>query len=363
MVELSTLYDALGEPESSCAGVESSEAFDAKTNPGGVRCTLADYEINLWGPQPESLWNPAEKKAGHGFAEDPLDNVGVQYGLKALLNGEITPAEFVDINSKIGADDIEFKPTSERHAATEQVLERAYRSGGVNQANNLKNVAVIDLRGPDYGTFHDAYRSWTMRERLEQAEGHFPRNDVMWFGETPLIGSPTYTTEGLLAMNEWLSAVEADHRGATLEQKVAEDRPTSVHDRCQVEEVQELSLPGIGTVCQQPLVQSRFATPRMVAGEGVATDQQKCQLKPLRQSDYYPVAFTEQQWTALQKAFPSGVCDFTKPGVEQQNTVPWQTYQSDPKGESVIYGGKPLGVAPADSGGGWTSESFAEWLK
>ena len=362
-IELTTLYDGLGEPESSCTGVESSEAFNAETNPGGVRCTLADYEINLWGPQPESLWNPAEKKAGHGFAEDPLDNVGVEYGLKGLLNGEITPAEFVDINTKIGADNIEFKPTAERHAATEQVLERAYRSGAVNEGNNLKNVAIIDLRGPDYGTFHDAYRSWTMRERLEQAEGHFPRNDVMWFGETPLIGSPEYTTEGLLAMNEWLSAVDADHRAVTLEQKVAEDRPAGVHDRCQVEEIQEVSLPGIGPVCQQPLVESRFATPRMVAGEGVSTDQEKCQLKPLTQSEYYPVVFTEEQWAALQKAFPSGVCDFTKPGVEQQNTVPWQTYQSDAKGESVIYGGKPLGAAPADSGEGWTSESFAEWLK
>jgi hypothetical protein len=362
-VELTTLYDGLGEPESSCAGVESSEAFNAETNPGGVRCTLADYEINLWGPQPESMWNAAEKKAGHGFAEDPLDNVGVQYGLNALLAGEITAAEFVDLNSKIGGDSIELKPTPERHAATEQVLERAYRSGAVNEANNLKATAIIDLRGPDYGTFHDAYRSWAMRERLEQAEGHFPKNDVIWFGETPLIGSPTYTTEGLEAMNLWLSAVEADHRDVSPERKVAEDRPASVHDRCQVEEIEELNVPGIGPVCQQPLVESKFETPRMVAGESVATDQEKCQLEPMTRSSYYPVEFTEEEWAELQKAFPSGVCNFSKPGVEQQNTVPWQTYQSDATGESVVYGGKPLGPAPAGSGEGWSSESFSEWLK
>ena len=30
---------------------------------------------------------------------------------------------------------------------------------------------------------------------------------------------------------------------------------------------------------------------------------------------------------------------------------------------SVIHGGKPLGRAPADSGEGWTSSAFAEWLK
>ena len=293
-VELTTLYDGLGEPESECAGVESSERFNAETNPGGVRCSLADYEINLWGPEPEGKWNAAEKAAGHGFAGDPLDNVGVQYGLNALKEGVITPAEFADINAKIGADNIEFKPTEERKAATEQDLERAYRSGAINEANNLTDVAIIDLRGPDYGTFHDAYRTWAIRERLEQAEGHIPKNDVLWFGETPLLGSPKYTTEGLLAMNEWLDAVEADHRALSLEQKVSEDRPADVHDRCQVEEVEgvkeveETSVPGIGPVCQQPLVQSRFATPRMVAGEGVATDQEKCQLKPLARSRILP---------------------------------------------------------------------------
>ena len=28
-----------------------------------------------------------------------------------------------------------------------------------------------------------------------------------------------------------------------------------------------------------------------------------------------------------------------------------------------MYGGKPLGKAPANSGEGWTSKAFAGWLK
>jgi hypothetical protein len=48
--------------------------------------------------------------------------------------------------------------------------------------------------------------------------------------------------------------------------------------------------------------------------------------------------------------------------VDQQNTIPWQTYQSDAAGRDVIYGGRPLGPAPAGSGGGWTSPSFDGWL-
>ena len=67
--------------------------------------------------------------------------------------------------------------------------------------------------------------------------------------------------------------------------------------------------------------------------------------------------------TALEKAFPTGVCDFSKPGVGQQPTIPWQTYQNDSEGGAVAYGGKALGAAPAGSGEGWTSPAFAGWLK
>jgi hypothetical protein len=75
----------------------------------------------------------------------------------------------------------------------------------------------------------------------------------------------------------------------------------------------------------------------------------KCQLKPLNPADY-PVTFTPAQWQELQQAFPLGVCDYSRPGVDQQPTVPWLTYQ-DAAGH-VIYGGRPMGSAP-------TSTAFA----
>jgi Tannase-like family of unknown function (DUF6351) len=359
-------WETLANPTTGCGeGVPSGEVYNPETNPSGVRCTLADYMINAFGPRPESLWEGPEKKIGHGFAGLPIDNVGVQYGLSGLKEGTITPAEFVDINSRIGGATIDLKPQAERFAANEPALKRSYTSGAVNEANNLKDVAIIDLRGPDPGAFHDAYRTWSMRARLERAEGHFPLNHVIWFGETPLIGSPTYTTEALMAMDKWLSAVEGDPRKkVALEEKIAQDRPASVHDKCtNVEGVEEASVPGIGPVCEEPLAQTRFSTPRVIAGEEISTDKQKCRLKPLEASAYYPVTFTPEQFAALQKAFPTGVCDFSKAGVSQTGAVPWQTYQSDAAGASVIYGGKPLGRAPARSGEGWTSSAFAEWLK
>jgi hypothetical protein len=80
---------------------------------------------------------------------------------------------------------------------------------------------------------------------------------------------------------------------------------------------------------------------------------------PLRRGDYYPVIFTDAQWAQLEKAFPTGVCDWSKPGVEQQPTIPWQSYQ-DAAG-AVVYGGRPLGAAPKRSGAGWSSGAFSGW--
>jgi len=355
-VELSTLYwPTLANPAYACAGVTAAQRWSS-TNPRGVRCDLEDYMKNVFGAYEGD--NP------YGYAGIPLDNVGVEYGLTALQEGLITPAQFVDLNAKIGGYGNNYNTTTSRMVAEQPALANDYRSGAVNETNNMTDLAIIDLRGPDAGSFHDAYRSWTIRARLEQQEGHFPMNDVMWFGETPLIGDPEYTTEGFEAMDKWLSAVDADHRNISLEDKIAEDRPASVHDECSdIPDLDEVNVPGVGEVCELPLAQTKFATPRMEAGESIATDIEKCQLKPLREIDFYPTTFSASEWATLQKTFPTGVCDYSKPGVDQRGTIPWLTYQSNAAGTDVITGGKPLGPAPADSGTGWTDPSFDSWLQ
>lgn len=356
----SIYWTALADPTSGCAGVAAAENYDPQTNPDGVRCTLADYMINVMGPRPQSVWTPQEREIGHGFAGLPIGDVGVQFGLKALESGGITPAQFVDLNAKIGGADIDLNHTAARSDATEPALRNVYRSGGVNETNNLTGVAIIDLRGPDPGAFHDAYRSFTIRARLERQEGHFPKNHVTWFGQTPLIGDPRYTTKGLKAMDRWLSTVQRDDRDIPLAAKVARDRPDNVHDQCSsIPGVERVSVPGVGPVCKLKEVQTRFGTPATVAGESIATDQERCQLKPLRRSDYYPIDFTGSQWRRLQSAFPSGVCDWDRPGIDQRDTIPWLTYQQ--ADGDVVYGGKRLGDAPQGSGSGWTSRSFASW--
>jgi hypothetical protein len=334
----SVYWTDLGVPDDGCAGVPDEQVYDAESNPGGVRCTLADLMINVFGPRPPQ-----------NFAGIPLDNVGVQWGLEALRKGQITPAQFVDLNEKTGGLTVDAQWQPQRTEADATTLQRAYRSGAINSANHLDKVAIIDFRGPDHGLFHDAYRSWAVRARLEREHGH-AGNQVIWMGQVPLIGDPRYATEALLAIDRWLTAVEADATDRPLAEKIVADRPADIQDRCsQVPGVEQ-----IGGVCELEHVQTRYGTPATVAGEGVATDTNKCALKPLRRGDYYPVLFTPGQWARLQRTFPTGVCDWSRPGVEQQDTIPWQTYQ-DAAG-NVIYGGRALG--PAAGGSGWTSPAF-----
>ncbi len=51
-------------------------------------------------------WNDAVNVYGRdpatGFARSTWDNVGVQYGLKALRGGDLSPAEFLDLNASVG---------------------------------------------------------------------------------------------------------------------------------------------------------------------------------------------------------------------------------------------------------------------
>ena len=60
-----------------------------------------------------------------------------------------------------------------------------------------------------------------------------------------------------------------------------------------------------------------------------------------------PGTFSNAQWATLQQTFPQGVCDFSKPAVAQQPTIPWLTYQNA-RGR-VIYGGRPLGRPPVST--------------
>ena len=329
-------FDAIV-PTHACGGITDQQRYQPQTNPAGVRCSVADMAINVFGPRLPSVWSPNERKLGHGFAGVPVDNVGVQYGLSALQSLQITPAQFVDLNQRIGGLDIDIEPTPQRIAADQPALANAYRSGMINETNNLDQTAIIDCRGPDPGAAHDSYRAFAIRARLDREHGTHA-NQLIWEGPAPIIGDGQCLEQSLIGMDRWLGAVAADTSSRSLPAKVVADKPADLTDECLDGEGNKVS----GGQCP-PGVVPVYGTPRTVAGDAITTDANKCQLRPLRRSDY-AVAFTDAEWAQLQATFPAGVCDYSKPGVSQQPTIPWLTYQ-DAAGR-VIYGGRPLGPPP-----------------
>lgn len=66
----------------------------------------------------EQIVNQVGKNPVTGFANSPLDNTGVQYGLAALGAGAITPAQFVALNTGIGGLDYTGTPVPQRTLAS-----------------------------------------------------------------------------------------------------------------------------------------------------------------------------------------------------------------------------------------------------
>lgn len=357
-------------PEAECPGTlapvagDVSTRYDSETNPGGVRCSVLDLLANQLGRRPASVWGPQEKEVGHGFGGIPFANTGVVYGLGALRDGVITPAQLVDLNVKIGGLDVDSQPVADRIAGDPASIANAYRTGLVNEATNLSQVAIINHGGPDPGIAHDyAHAFWT-EDRLQRAQGHTD-NRVMWFGLTPLIGDPRWATEAFEEMDRWLTAVEADRSSRPLARRIADARvKVGVTDRC-------ANVPGVLEVegaddevdCVLPeSAQLRLSTPREVAGGDRLNDVLACRLTPLTRDavDAGPLPLTDDQYAALQRVFPRGVCDHTKPGVGQQGAQTWLTYGS---ASTVVPGGRDLPAVALRQGDGLMSAGFQSQLR
>lgn len=319
-----TIAELIANSTSGCAGppnpADNPWRWHPVTNPTGTRCTIQDYQKSIFGVGPDNR------------APRPIDNVGVQYGLGALLAGTLSAEQFVDINHRIGGLDLDGVWQPQRTEADPGALRTLHRTGRNVSGRGAALVVEIDNRSNFNSTdFHPPFHSWTYRARLERTNGNHD-GQVIWVpngGQAP---------NQFLSVDAWLAAVEADASNDPLPVKIKRNRPDTVFDAC--------FRPG-GVVLKDNLFcegngqWQYYGNPRLVAGWAFTNDTYKCQLKPLRPSDY-PVTFTDDQWMRLQQAFPSGVCDWTKPGVEQQPSLPWMTFAGGP-------GGEPLGDAPTSS--------------
>lgn len=287
------------------AVVPLASRYDPVTNPGGARGTLQDGYVNSLGIDPET-----------GFARQPYDNIGVQYGLAALNAGDMTKTEFLDLNEKIGGIDIDGKILPARSEGDLVGIKNAYRHGRVNDAENL-TLPIIQYRNyVDFASdIHSFHRSAAMLARMQKKNGTTD-NVARW--TMPQAGTVNFMRMALLAHDEWQRNLAADSAPGSYAEKVVRNKPVGVKNQCwdaagvTHDHPLDMNDPGF---CNALYPVHR--DPRIVAGGPIAGDILKCQLKPVRASDYR-VAFGSSEWARLQAIFPEGVCDWSRPGVKQR---------------------------------------------
>ncbi len=328
----------------------ASLVYDPVTNPTGTRCGDPDLATAVWGTTANTA---AGVPAGTLRAQQTTDNTGVQYGLTALLAGTITAEEFVTLNENVGGSDPDSNLTATRSVADAGALDIAYRAGIVSSGKNLGKVAIIDSRGYDEGPgstdIHYNWRSFEERARLDAEAGDHD-NQVIWrYGTALLPATPAQiaavTTKSFTTMDDWLttlmkqapkSFVNAEHT----HQQVVAAKPAAAVDFCFLTGDVNFANPVTDqATCDADPRLKFYASPRQAAGGPLQENILKCQLKPLVFTDYPGITFSASQQARLNAVFPNGVCDWSKPGVSQQDPIGPLIYTAGP-------GGTPLPAAP-----------------
>jgi hypothetical protein len=305
-------------------GLPTGDAYNPVTNPSGPRCSVQDYQRNIWG-----------RSGIPAAAPVPYDNAGVQYGLKALQSGAISVAQFIDINAKIGGIDNEGGFTTSRVRMSDAMAATFYRTGQTTDVHRLADVPIVDVReafddnDPEtFSDLHQPYNTLAMRARLDAANGTHA-NHVMWFPAPTNMDIPA-----ILSADRWLDAVEGDTRPGSKAAKVIRNKPADVRDTCWIDGQPVTDPKACETKFPGP---TNGGTARIVAGGPLTSDIRKCHLKPLDKRDYR-VTLSATDWASLQAIFPRGVCDWSRPSVGLQRALRWISFDR--------VGGRPLGAAP-----------------
>jgi hypothetical protein len=307
------------------ASVPPAMRYDPATNPRGARPTVFDVARNVYGVDPAT-----------GFARRPFDNVGVQYGLKALNAGTITLAQFLDLNERIGGYDQDANFIGSRSVGDLGAIRRAQEFGvALGGSGGLASIPVMNAAAGGFlydedHLYHYQWFHFAVRERMKQANGN-AANHVMWRGgisiaqhiQTPTpqgaIVIETVGRESWRAFIDWVAATKADRSNASDRAKTIRNKPASLVDGCWTKE-------GTPTFIAEPQSWSSAANSRCnslypsysftreIAGGPLAANIYKCALRRPRRRDYR-VAFSTGEWKRLNGIFGGGICDFSKPGI------------------------------------------------
>ncbi|UCD78539.1 MAG: hypothetical protein JSW26_24520, partial [Desulfobacterales bacterium] len=305
-------------------------AYHPVVNPAGARSTVYDHTVNVYGTVE---WEPPGGTHTLYVAGRPLDNVGVQYGLRALNNEDITVDRFLELNEKIGGLDRDANYSPFRTVADPEASVAASETGRILYGGEgLAITPIIDYRQyRDSRAFdiHQKIHQFSTRERLLKANGHF-KNQVMlvsdasawqgfdWDDPWDNTGSPDLA-HPFIMMDKWLRRLPEFSKRTP--QKVVSAKPKALKEACYEEAPTdyikhvETQTYYPGSTCSDLYPVSD--TPRHIAGAPLSNEIVKCQLKPIDVNDY-TVDFTDEQKNRLEEIFPTGVCDWSKPGVYQR---------------------------------------------
>lgn len=306
-----------------------------------------------------------------GFARVPWGNMGVQYGLQALRDGQLSPREFLRLNAHIGSwkdtatmrDERfvgmvgnsdsslrQFSPWSAqnmRHAKHNGIAPRrrgdahaaeaAFR-GGLVFLGHL-DIPIIDLRhylDPKLD-MHHSVASFSARTRIIEA-GSDPRLQSIWMTARPDDPTP----KAFDALEEWWQRYRQHP-----ELGWAHAKPASADDRCFDANGHELfagssvwngrwNLRESGP-CQQRY--PHYTDPRQQAGMRITGDVFNCRLQSVDEAiargEYGRVDMRSRR-AALMRIFPDGVCDYTQPDADRPLDLLPTTLAVKAKGNAAI---------------------------
>jgi hypothetical protein len=138
-------------------------------------------------------------------------------------------------------------------------------------------------------------------------------------------------SDALRVAHQWADAVDAaypplgDRAGV-----VGAAAPPEGSDRCSAPTAIELAGIPLGPTaqlaipgCEEALWLTTRTSPRIAAGGPTSEDVIKCQLRAPTRTDY-PASMTDAQFAELQAIFPTGICDWSRPGVgEVERGLTW----------------------------------------
>jgi hypothetical protein len=292
--------------------------YDPVTNPTGARPTIFDVSGAIYGK---------DKTTGHALR--PYDNVGVQYGLNALNRGAITTTQFLDLNEKVGGVDSDGNYVAGRTVGDADAIKRTYQSGlSLGGNGGLASIPVLDTGSyNDASGYHYQWFHFAVRERLRMANGNAD-NMVMWRG------AAVSTADANAMFENWMTAYKTDTSADSARAKAIRAKPATGVDGCYDKSSPARFVAEPQTFSSQPdttcnTLWPSYSFSRKEAGGPLAGNILKCQLKPVVASDY-SVTFTPAELDRLNSIFPTGVCDWTKPGVGQTGVVPYASFGPSP---------------------------------